>query len=103
MSEGGLVAGSQRERGGHERGGVAMRRGDGGAGERCRGGRVGGGEGSHGALLLDEVHGNEEVGLGPAHVVQGFRGAKLAEVGCEEGDEAFEGSLGVRLFLRRRR
>lgn len=42
------------------------------------------GEAAGGVVLLDEVHGDEEISPGPAQVVEGLPGGEVAEVAGEE-------------------
>ncbi len=54
------------------------------------------------AIELDEADGDEEVGVREAQVAERVPGGEVAEVGCEEGDEPLQRSLGDGSCLRRR-
>jgi len=45
------------------------------------------------AVELDEPDGDEEVGLGQAQIVHRIQGGEVAEVRCEERDQAIQRSI----------
>jgi len=56
-------------------------------------GAVVGREGATGTTIrLDEVHSDEEISIGNSQVVEGFSGAKVAEVAGKKSDEALKRS-----------